>query len=316
MNLLYLGYVPKGHVYSNDFWFFDELGKQANVTFVNLVDQKTKEIDRKIEKIIASNKIDAVYKNFMKGDFNSLYMKPLSRFGLPTIISSGDCHTRLTDGRYKALVEYHNFSAVMVNNQSVVKHFKKYFNNAIAYIWVPWAYNPSVHRDYGLAKKWQTTIPAGNFVIPIRRKIRDKLVESEINHLDVWFHRRKRGYSPKKYSRLINQCEIAISTCQQDELQFYENDFIGMTFTKYFEVPMCNSLHVSQRSADCELLGFRDGKNVVLFDTVEECLDKVRYYLDRKREAERIISASIEHVKDRHAIKARVSKFLEDISAL
>lgn len=314
IEILRLSYRPPNAHYSNDQSFFDELHKQADVTFVDLVNKDPKLIERKIEKLMAKKEFDIIYKNFMKESFDSMQMKPLYTYGIPIFVSSGNCHSRLRSDKYRQLANYHKFKNIIVNNRSTIPLFEEYFDTKMNYIWVPWAYNPAIHRDYHLPKTWDVTIPAGYFDIPIRKKIHGYLSNSKYRYLDVFYTARRGSISPTEYAKYINQCKIAISTCQHDSYQILDGRFIGMTFTRYFEVPMCNTLHIAQRSADCEELGFKDGINVVLFDTFEEFKEKLDYYLSHPEEARRIVEESIRLAKDNHTYEKRVSKFLSDVT--
>lgn len=306
--LLITEYIINPH-YSNDRFFQEELQRQADITFLNTKGKNPKELENIINKLLAQQKFDIIYKYFNKR-FPSTEMKPLSTYGIPVLYSSGDCHSRLSNDLYRIKVDYHGIGNIIVNNKSTITLFKEYFAKKMNFIWIPWAYNPKVHKDYGYKKKWNIVIPAGNFRIPIRKRIRDYLLNSEYKFLDIFYKAIYGSISPINYAKLINKCKFAVSTCQHDSVQIINNRYIGMTFPKYFEIPMCNTLHIAQRSADSEDLGFKDGVNIVLFDTFKEFKEKLHYYMRNQEKTGTIIKNSINVVKNNHTYENRVSQFL------
>ncbi|MDE6391161.1 MAG: glycosyltransferase, partial [Duncaniella sp.] len=52
-----------------------------------------------------------------------------------------------------------------------------------------------------------------------------------------------------------------------------------------FEIPMCGGLQLTTRNPEIERY-FEDGKEIVLYDTREEMIDKALWYLSPAREAE------------------------------
>jgi hypothetical protein len=283
---------------------FEELHKQADVVFVDIVKLKSPSvIDDEIALLVKKHNFDFIYKNFVGPSVNSLKMKPLYEYGIPVFVSSGDCHTRLTNSMYNERANHHKFDVIIVNNGSTIPCFKDYFDRDMNYIWMPWSYNPSIYKDHGEAVIYDTSIPASNFKIGIRKKIHNYLSSSSYKHVLI------KGLSPTNFGRKINQCKIGVSTCQIENRCFYKNTFIGTTFTKYYEIPMCNTLHIGQRSGDAENLGFVDGENIVMFDTFEEFKDKIDFYLKNENERLRIIETAIKYVKPM-TYENRITKFL------
>lgn len=308
--------IGAGRIYdphfSNDRFYLEELSRQADTNFIVLkADTNPEEVERQLDILFNKYKFDLIYKYYNK-KIDTSRIRPLSNYGVPVFYASGDCHTRLLHDNYRKKIEYHGVKNIIVNNRSTIPHFKDAFKSDLNFIWVPWAFNPNIHRDYGYRKKWDVTIPAGNFEIPIRGRVRNFLFESDYKYNDKFFTARRGTISPKHLAKIVNKCEIGVSTCQNDKLQMHNGKFIGMTFNKYFEIPMCNALHIGQRSADAELLGFEDGVNVVMFDTFEEFKEKLNYYLKHKDEMSQIVANSVEFVKNNHSYKHRVSKFLAD----
>jgi len=311
LKILRLSYKTPNLRYSNDGSVFNQLSKQANVTFINMPGRKPSEVDNDISNAIKSNKFDFIYKNFHKdSSIETLKMRPLHEWGLPIFVSSGDCHSRLTSPLYNEKANYHKFNVIIVNNKSTIPHFKKYFDRNMKYIWMPWSYNPKLYKDYELSKIYDCSIPASKYVKELRKNIHDHFTNNE-----KYEYVECRGLNPIDYAKTINQCKIAISTCQKDELQWINNKFIGMTFNKYYEIPMCSTFHLGQRSADAEELGFEDGKNIAWFDNYEEFLDKFDYYLKNESVRNKILVEAKKLIKPM-TYKSRIKNFLKDVKKI
>jgi hypothetical protein len=60
---------------------------------------------------------------------------------------------------------------------------------------------------------------------------------------------------------------------------------------------------------------FEDGKHLVLYRSMDEAVEKAKYYLDHEEEREKIAQAGCEHVLKNHTIQNRVSRILEEFIA-
>jgi len=310
LKILRLSYIPKNENYSNDGFVFQQLDKQTNVVFINMSNLKTPVlIDATIKEMMNKHNFDFIYKNFMGTEVDTTKMKPLHKWGPPVFISSGDCHSRLLNPMYNDRANHHKFTGIIVNNKASIPCFQDYFDRDMHYIWLPWSYDPNTHKDYGQKKIYDTTIPAGSLRIALRQKIHAYLKSNKYSY--KWI----KGLKPYKYAMRINQSKIAISTCQIENKLYYKDTFIGMTFNKYYEIPMCGTLHIGQRSADVESLGFIDDYNMVMFDTFDECIEKVEYYLLHKVERNRIIQNAITHVKNM-TYENRIKDFLIQVKGI
>ena len=317
VTILRLSYEPFNSHYSNDQSFFDALDQHARVYFVNLAALSPERAQSKIDRIIKTTQIDFIYKSYMKNRFDSCQLRPLCDYGIPNVWSAGDCHSRISDLRFKRVIHHHKPDALIVNNKSAIPHLASFVQHPMRYIWIPWAYNPKFNHPYGLSKNFDVTIPAGNFKIPIRQTIHRLLRDNpNIRYQSIFAESKYGAISFRKYSQIISDNLIAISTCQHDDKQHApDGSFIGMTFTKWFEIPMCGTLHIGQRSADCHELGFEDHVNAVMFDSVDEFIEKLKYFMDHPQEQRRIIANAQELIREEHTYSRRALSLLRKMQS-
>lgn len=84
------------------------------------------------------------------------------------------------------------------------------------------------------------------------------------------------------YVKLINGMDIA--------LHFLRHENRDEQDSRTFEIPACGTFMIAERSRKHETF-FRENEEAVFFDTEEELLEKVRYYLLNLEDAKRIAAA-------------------------
>jgi spore maturation protein CgeB len=57
---------------------------------------------------------------------------------------------------------------------------------------------------------------------------------------------------------------------------------------------------------------FEDGKHLVLYRSLDEMVDKAKYYIEHDEEREKIAQAGYEHVIANHTIQHRVNVILNE----
>lgn len=86
----------------------------------------------------------------------------------------------------------------------------------------------------------------------------------------------------EEYTKTINGMGIA--------LHFLRHENRDEQDSRTFEIPACGAFMLAERSRKHEQF-FRENEEAVFFDTAEELLEKVHYYLTRPEEAARIAAA-------------------------
>jgi glycosyltransferase involved in cell wall biosynthesis len=89
------------------------------------------------------------------------------------------------------------------------------------------------------------------------------------------------------------------------------------TYTdRSFEIPACRTFMLAERSEEHALL-YEEGKEIACFGSVEELVDKVRYYLRHDLERQQIAEAGYQRVThDRHTYRDRLLEILDEVAKL
>ena len=89
------------------------------------------------------------------------------------------------------------------------------------------------------------------------------------------------------------------------------------TFTRrVFEIPVCGTLMLSQRTDTMQTL-YQEDKEAVYYSTPEELADKARYYLENDTVRAKIVEASRQRCVDSgYDIYSRMQAWLKVVNAL
>lgn len=79
---------------------------------------------------------------------------------------------------------------------------------------------------------------------------------------------------------------------------------------RVFEALSTGSLLITQRVPGIEDM-FKDGKHLALYDTTDEAIVKIKYYIEHEEEQEKIAQAGMEEVLKKHTYKHRLDEMLK-----
>lgn len=108
---------------------------------------------------------------------------------------------------------------------------------------------------------------------------------------------------------LYAQSKMALSISQSAALWGYSSD-------RLYNICATGCPALVQRFVGMDAHGFTDGKTCIAFSTIEEMLEKARYYADHDVERERIGAAGQAVTLKRHTWKARVAALWEILGGL
>lgn len=115
-------------------------------------------------------------------------------------------------------------------------------------------------------------------------------------------------YDFRKGSSLYSKCKIAISDARPGATGFLSNRIYEAGSSYAF---------ILQQKVDrmTELTGLEDGKHLVVFDGLDDMINKIQYYLEPKHDAERVMIASTcgDYMRKHCSYEARVKELLHAI---
>lgn len=108
----------------------------------------------------------------------------------------------------------------------------------------------------------------------------------------------------------------------QDAARVYAKSRIALNISmtddvnmRCFEVTGSRTALLTNWLPTIEELGFKDGENCILYRTLDEAVEKTKFYLAHDAERERIAQAGYELAMSKHRIDQRVDRILEVINS-
>lgn len=106
---------------------------------------------------------------------------------------------------------------------------------------------------------------------------------------------------------LYKRCKIAVSDSQWPRAT-------GFVSNRLFQAMSSGAFLMQQRFDGMgRLLGMQDGIHLVVWDTFEDFVDKVMYYLNHESDRKRIADVGCQFVRMRHSFDARVVELLDEL---
>lgn len=160
-------------------------------------------------------------------------------------------------------------------------------------IWLPHAVEPQAYSRFDLVSKKYDVCFVGH-VNSLNR-------EDALHRLFAEFPSFYYGQQLfEKAARKFAESKIVFNIAMKEDLNM-----------RIFEVMATGSFLLTDWVPTIDEL-FEDGKHLVLFHSLDEMVDKARYYLTHDDEREKIAQAGYEEVMKNHTIQHRVSRILEE----
>lgn len=161
-------------------------------------------------------------------------------------------------------------------------------------IWLPHAVEPQAYPKFDILTKKYDVCFVGHVNTLGRQDALDVLFA---NFPNFYYGQQLFEEAARKYA----ESKICFNIAMTDDVNM-----------RNFEVMATGSFLLTSYLPDFEDLGLIDGKHLVLFKSMDECVEKTKYYLDHDAEREAIAQAGYEHVIKNHTIQRRVSRILEE----
>ena len=168
--------------------------------------------------------------------------------------------------------------------------------------YMPWAAEQTCYRPYPILEKWDWSF-IGHINNNDRVELLDRFCKEwpvGINGYLGWRQAHVPGWNvlddaAKKFS----QSRIILNEAVQDDLNM-----------RVFEGLACKKLLLTEDVPDLHK-HFKDGEHLVTFKTVDEAVEKARYYLDHTEDRERIAKAGYEEFLAHHTYMHRAKEILK-----
>jgi len=112
----------------------------------------------------------------------------------------------------------------------------------------------------------------------------------------------------KELVDIVNHSKISLNFTSSSP----PNQHIKQAKPRVFEVPMCGGFLLTERFP-CIDKHFVDGKEIVIFDTIDEGIEKAKYYLKHEKERNKIAKAGHERALRDHTWTKRLYNIFKDV---
>lgn len=203
----------------------------------------------------------------------------------PNIYWASDTHL----GYEYRLEMARKFDHVFVAQKKAVEDFAR---DGVTAEWLPHAYQPQAYPKMDLASKKYDVGFVGHINSENRVDALDRLFKEFPNFF----------YGQKLFEEAAEKfCEskIVFNISMLDDINMRTFEAMGTgSFLLTNWIPTIEEL-------------FEDGKHLVLYRSLDEMVDKAKYYLAHDTEREKIAAAGYEEVRLKHTIQHRVNRMLE-----
>lgn len=166
-----------------------------------------------------------------------------------------------------------------------LESYKKLGSKRVFFCWQ--GYDSSIHRPFKLSAEEHEKFCSDVVFVGQYMKYRAQLIEYLVKKVDCKIHLYGRGWNQgptgqtlgtlergwiygDDYAKVISGAKIALC---------FLNKKVGDEYTtRSFEIPACGTMMLAERTKTHILL-FEENREAVYFETAEELLDKVQYYL-------------------------------------
>lgn len=205
-------------------------------------------------------------------------------------------------GTWAATFDRHGFDLLVCSGQASVQHFSRLGVQAAL-----------VHKGVSLERFGDLGLPRGGFCsygtdytsrIILRRKLSKARLQvdgvvSPYPELNRQLNRYLAMVTTVRGTRVMfGSAGRLVERVRQGTLVHQESAPEPMM--KVFEAAAAGCAVITDGVRDFELLGFEDGTNIITFDDLDQCVERVRHYASRQDELIAIGTAAAELVKTRH----------------
>lgn len=191
-----------------------------------------------------------------------------------------------------------NFEKVRTGNFDLVmspdiRAVKEYNSKGFRAVWSPHFADPLFLGEEVVEPKYNA-ITSRHFSEPFFVELKNKLGNC--------FFARDEFINEKDHLSFLKQGQIVVQNSKYKEIT-----------RRIFEGMLANRLVITDRpnnNTKIDLL-FKENVDIIYFDTIEECVEKIKYFSKNKKERDIITNNGYNKVVKNHTIQKRVQKILE-----
>ena len=179
-----------------------------------------------------------------------------------------------------------------------------YFKKNVMGLLNNYSVDTNVFKNLGLEKDIDVSAIYNHFAqwcYPSRWKIKKMIME--MSDLSVLIGDKKSGPIHHEYVKAINRSKIFVGNC----------NIFGNASWKIPESLACGTFMLSDKPYDGESLGYKDGKHLVYYETIEDLKEKIYYYSNHEGEREKIAQQGMEFVRANHSNKIRAKQLFQQL---
>lgn len=163
-------------------------------------------------------------------------------------------------------------------------------------IWLPHAVEPQAYPKFDILTKKYDVCFVGHVNSKNREEALDRLFAEFPN---FYYGQQLFEAAARKYA----ESKICFNIAMTDDVNM-----------RNFEIMATGSFLLTSYLPDFEDLGLIDGKHMVMYRSMDECIEKANYYARHDEEREKIAQAGYEEVIKNHTMQNRVDVILKEFS--
>ena len=204
----------------------------------------------------------------------------------------GGMHTK-----YKPFIENNKYDFFFYRQRSQAGYLKEIGSNVPSF-WLPFSVDIDIYKKLNISKDIDvlTSSTQRSDVYPNRPKVNNLIKKMNLKSI-------QKRVIHNNYVKSINSSKICIIS----------TNVFNSPNMKFTEFTSCGSFVLSDKPADIEQLGFKDGEHLVIYKNVNDLKDKIKYYLKNEKEREEIALNGMNFIRKNHNNKMRVKQLIDSI---
>ncbi|GBD96001.1 MAG TPA: hypothetical protein ENG83_15395 [Nitrospirae bacterium] len=223
---------------------------------------------------------------------------------------------------FESIIEAsHYYDFVFTGGSEAIEILKNY--NLKNLYWLPFACDPEFHKPVkitgGEKALYENDIVFVGSYYPNRMRVLEEISDFD---LGVWGPgwekvppvsslkrriRRAGGVKSDEWIKIYTSCKIAIAIHYRDE-----DTPCYQASPKIYEVLACKCFLLVDNQRDVISL-FDDGKHLLIFESIVDLREKIKYYLERSEERVSIAEEGYKEVIQQHTYSHRINKMIQII---